>query len=85
MKFYLVHVMRGHFQLFTNKKDAMAYKKEVNPLQVELEANEYEVTQVVIKNKNDVIDLVNRLSGTPDEAWDMFHLGTDEEGNVIKH
>ena len=32
MKFYLVHTPHGHFQLFTNKKDANAYKKSMNQI-----------------------------------------------------
>lgn len=73
MKFYLVSTIGGHFKLFTNKKDAIAYKKEVNPLHVEMDKHEFEVTQVVIKNKQDVINLVNPLGGEQGEQWDAFY------------
>lgn len=72
MKFYLVSTIRGHFQLFTNKKDAFAYKKENNPLQLEHGRHEYEVTQVVIKKKKDVLNLVNSLGGSPEDEWNGF-------------
>lgn len=71
MIFYLVHTSHGHFQLFTNKKDAIAYKKEHD--WPEHYDRTFEVSQVVIKNKNDVLDLVNRLSGDPDEEWNVFY------------
>ena len=70
MKFYLVNSTRGHFQLFTNKKDANAYKKEHDWPEY---GNEFEVSQVVIKNKNDVLHLVNILSGEPEEAWQNIY------------
>tara|TARA_A100000172_G_scaffold32717_1_gene19635 strand:+ start:210 stop:431 length:222 start_codon:yes stop_codon:yes gene_type:complete len=72
MKFYLVSTIRGHFKLFTNKKDAIAYKKEHDVLQKEYDRPEYEVTQVVIKKKQDVLYLVNFLGGSPEYAWDGF-------------
>jgi len=72
MIFYLVSTIGGHFQFFTNKKDANAYKKEHDALQKMYEREEYEVTQVVIKKKQDVINLVNRLGGQPGEQWDGF-------------
>ena len=67
MKFYLVHTPHGHFQLFTNKKDANAYKKEH-----ESDLQQFEVSQVVIKNKNEVLNLVNNLSGEPDDSWQVI-------------
>ena len=69
MKFYLVSTIRGHFQLFTNAKEAIAYKKEVNPVQLANDRSEYQITHVVIKKKQDVLRLVNNLSGTAEEAW----------------
>tara|TARA_R100001594_G_scaffold150435_1_gene211589 strand:- start:1170 stop:1391 length:222 start_codon:yes stop_codon:yes gene_type:complete len=72
MKFYLVSTIQGHFQLFTNKKDANAYKKEHDELQKDYMREEYEVTQVIIKKKQDVINFVNRLGGQPGEQWDGF-------------
>ena len=70
MQFYLTATRRGHFKLFINKKDALAYKKEHDwPEQ----NNVFEVSQVVIKNKNDVLNLVNGLSGSPGEKWDAFY------------
>lgn len=70
MKFYLVSAIQGHFKLFTNKKDALAYKKEYDWPEKD---NVFEVSQVVIKNKNDVLNLVNSLTGDPDEKWDQFY------------
>ena len=72
MKFYLVSTIKGHFQLFTNKKDANAYKKENDELQKEYMREEYEVTQVIIKKKQDVLDLMNSVAGSPEDAWDGF-------------
>ena len=72
MKFYLVSTIGGHFQLFTNKKDANAYKKEHDELQKEYRREEYEVTQVIIKKKQDVLDLMNSVAGSPMSAWDGF-------------
>tara|TARA_R100000773_G_C4153422_1_gene74422 strand:+ start:73 stop:294 length:222 start_codon:yes stop_codon:yes gene_type:complete len=73
MKFYLVSTIRGNFKLFTNKKDAIAYKKEHDKLKKEYHRSEYEVTQVVIKKKQDVINLVNPLAGEPEEEWGTFY------------
>ena len=70
MIFYLVSTIGGHFQLFTNKKDANAYKKEHDWLD---QGQNYEVRKVIIKNKKDVLDLVNGLSGGPDQSWDAFY------------
>ena len=78
MKFYLVSTVQGHFQLFTNAKEAIAYKKEVNPIQLENGRSEYQITHVVIKKKQDVLNLVNNLSGTEEEAWDTFHSPTSD-------
>ena len=69
MKFYLVSTIRGHFQLFTNKKDAIAYKKEHDVAQKEYGHFEYEVTQVIIKKKQDVLDLMNNVAGSPEDHW----------------
>ena len=73
MKFYLVSTIRGHFKLFTNKKDAIAYKKEHDVFQKEYDRSEYKVTQVVIKNKQDVINFVDPLAGKPEEEWVAFY------------
>tara|TARA_Y100001937_G_scaffold25768_1_gene36936 strand:- start:117 stop:374 length:258 start_codon:yes stop_codon:yes gene_type:complete len=73
MKFYLVSTIRGHFKLFTNKKDAIAYKKEHDVLQKEYDRLEYKITHVVIKKKQDVLNLVNSLAGEPEEEWGAFY------------
>ena len=72
MKFYLVSTIGGHFQLFTNKKDAIAYKKKHDVVQKEYMREEYEVTQVIIKKKQDVLDLINNVAGSPEDAWNGF-------------
>tara|TARA_R100000697_G_scaffold85723_1_gene97735 strand:+ start:587 stop:808 length:222 start_codon:yes stop_codon:yes gene_type:complete len=72
MKFYLVSTIRGHFKLFTNKKDANRYKKEQDVWQKHHMREPYEVTQVIIKKKQDVINLLNDLGGSPEDAWDGF-------------
>ena len=83
MKFYLVSTIQGHFQLFTNAKEAIAYKKEVNPIQLASDRNEYQITHVVIKKKQDVLNLVNSLAGTEEEAWDVFVSPTAESWSDI--
>ena len=70
MIFYIAQVEYGNFQLFTNKKDALAYKKKHDWLD---QGQNYEVRKVIIKNKKDVLDLVNGLSGGPDQSWDAFY------------
>ena len=66
MKFYLVRTAYGHFHLFTNKKDANAYKEQHDEPEQHIE---FKVSQVVIKNKNEMLNFVNCLSGEPDETW----------------
>ena len=78
MKFYLVSTVQGHFQLFTNAKEAIAYKKEVDAIQLANDRSEYQITHVVIKKKKDVLRLVNDLAGTADEAWDTFVSPTSD-------
>tara|TARA_R100001086_G_scaffold120890_1_gene62242 strand:- start:349 stop:618 length:270 start_codon:yes stop_codon:yes gene_type:complete len=69
---------RGHFQFFTNKKDALAYKKYLENRYSE-NGKEYRVTKITLKNKNQFITFLNNLSCQENEGWDMFDSPLLEE------
>ncbi len=78
MILYMTTAMRGHFQFFTNKKDALAHKKYLENLYSE-SGKEYETYKITLKNKNEWLKFLNNLSCSEDEAWDMFDLPLSEE------
>jgi len=78
MILYMTKAVRGHFEFFTNKKDALAYKKYLENLYSE-SGKEYFVEKITLKNKNEWLNFLNNLSCGVDEAWDMFDLLLSEE------
>jgi len=78
MIIYMTKTIRGHFQFFTNKKDALAHKKYLENLYSE-SGKEYETHKITLKNKNEWLKFLNNLSCNEEEAWDMFDLPLTEE------
>ena len=83
MILYMTTAMRGHFQFFTNKKDALAHKKYLENLYSE-SGKEYETYKITLKNKNEWLKFLNNLSCSEDETWDEFNNHLTEEELEIR-
>ena len=77
MILYMTTAKRGHFQFFTNKKEAIAYKKYLENMYGDV--NDYVVEKITLKNKNQFITFLNNLSCQESEGWDMFGSPLSEE------
>ena len=69
MIIYVVCGGSGSFQVFSNKKDAEKLKKELTRESTRTSASvDAEVSKYTIKTKNELINVMNPLSG----GWDQL-------------